>query len=269
MFKDGIRPEPLPERIYYLCKLIEEKNVSSKELGDMMEPTSFDRSSSYFSDVFRATKELGLITINDKGQCLLNFDKKNIVSLDEFRYYLNSYIWKDRNSLFYKMAAAFLYLNDFVCKESITSGTAINKIQSVIEGSKPDNITILGERFWLTFLGLGYNLEENKKNLFIPNMYVALKDFIKNANLERNKEYTIREFVECIKKVSSVAFEYMNIDETFNLAFSNALRTLHDKKEIILKKNPDSKEVWKLYHSSIHPVGNNISHILILEDVQL
>ena len=50
-----------------------------------------------------------------------------------------------------------------------------------------------------------------------------------------------------------------------NLALSNALRLLHDEKEIILKNNLDSEEVWHLFPNEEHIFTSDITHIIVLE----
>ena len=47
-----------------------------------------------------------------------------------------------------------------------------------------------------------------------------------------------------------------------NFAFSNALRMMHDRGEIELKKNLDSKETWSMFKSDVHNFGNSVTHIV-------
>lgn len=43
---------------------------------------------------------------------------------------------------------------------------------------------------------------------------------------------------------------------------SNALRQMHDRKEIVLKKNLDSKEKWNLFSDSAHEFTDEFTHIV-------
>ena len=93
-------------------------------------------------------------------------------------------------------------------------------------------------------------------------MHVALKDFCIMANLEKNKEYSIKEFVERIYKYASVALQNAINTKEFNLAMSNALRQMHDEKEIVIKKNLDSREKWRLFCDNTHEFTDEITHIV-------
>jgi len=70
------------------------------------------------------------------------------------------------------------------------------------------------------------------------------------------------EFVSMISNSASVALENSKETMRFNLAMSNALRQMHDNKEIVLKKVLDSKETWELYPDETHEFTDKITHIL-------
>ena len=137
----------------------------------------------------------------------------------------------------------------------------IQQIQTECKDNNADIKRMRGIRFWLEFLGLGY-IQENQYIYFLPNMYIALKDFIKWSSLEKKREYSVREFVTIIQEVSNVAFEKMGNTLNLNFAFSNALRMMHDRGEIELKKNLDSKETWSMFKSDVHNFGNSVTHIV-------
>lgn len=89
-----------------------------------------------------------------------------------------------------------------------------------------------------------------------------MKDFIKLADLEKGKEYSISEFLEALPSGISVATSRVKKDKTFNLAMSNALRQLHDMKEIQLKRHMDSAERWTLYENKSHEFQSEITHLV-------
>ena len=97
---------------------------------------------------------------------------------------------------------------------------------------------------------------------FLPNMHIALQDYCELAELEKNKEYSVNEFVEKIHPYASVALESAEEKKAFNMAMSNALRQMHDRREIIIENNLDSKEKWKLYMDSTHEFIDEITHIV-------
>ena len=262
MFKNGITPEAIPERVYQLCKMISAKEISSEDLYNCLEPASINKDRSYYNIVKKFAIDLELIKEKEDKKLELIVDKKVVSSLDVFRTYCNSVIWKDRDSLFYKMTTAFLSAQaDLLKYNSITDATVIQYIQTECNDANADIKKIRGIRFWLEFLGLGY-IQEKSYIYFLPNMYIALKDFVRVLPLEKKREYTVREFIDLIKTISNIAFEKMGNNLSLNLAFSNALRLMHDKGEIELKRNLDSKETWSLFKSDIHSVGNSVTHIV-------
>lgn len=92
--------------------------------------------------------------------------------------------------------------------------------------------------------------------------FLALKDFIKLADLEKGREYSMSEFLDALPSGISVATSRAKKDKTFNLAMSNALRQLHDMKEIQLKKNLDSAERWTLYKNNAHEIQLDVTHLV-------
>ena len=75
----------------------------------------------------------------------------------------------------------------------------------------------------MSFLGFGHVQEQGGKIFFLPNMNVALRDFIEKSNLEKGREYTVNEFVEKIYENATIALENVGESRKFNLALSNAL----------------------------------------------
>lgn len=263
MFKDGIRPESLPERIYALCKVVSEKKMTKKELANLFEPLSLNNNNqSYFNYVFNSAMELKLIDVeNDIVVYLL--DEKNIMDINKFRMYCNSILWDDSESLFYKMLCAFLNSNDkFFQYSTITSPNVISYIEKYCNHKNADSTHILGIRFWISFLGFGYIHEFGTKIQYIPNLYIALKDFIRLSNIEIGKEYSIEEFFNTINKITNIPFVDADKKFALNFATSTALRILHDKNEIEIVRRLDSKLVWNLFKSNVHQKGNEITHII-------
>lgn len=93
-------------------------------------------------------------------------------------------------------------------------------------------------------------------------MCVAMRDFIALSSIERNKEYTIREFFNIISEVGKICITTCMKDLKLSAAISNALRTLHDSKEIELERLLDSKEVWSMIKSDVH-MYTDITHIIV------
>ena len=261
MFDDNIRVEPIPERVFELCKLVSRKSEKESYFRNLMEPESINTSSTvYFGIVRDVAIELGIIK---KTGDSLEFvaDKSVIKNLNSFRRYCNSLVWKRKDTYFYKIAKCFVESNDAWLQYSTLTDVNITKeVREKTGISNVQSVYMLGSRFWISFLGFGYIQEAANMN-FLPNMYIALKDFILLSDFEKGKEYTVSEFLSKIMDISSVAIEDGIQNKTLNLAISNALRQLHDSKEITLAHHLDSKEVWHLFVNNSHQFVSDVTHL--------
>lgn len=265
MFKDKIKPEATPERVYELCKIVASENsISNTKLREILEPAEFATNTVYYGTIKNAAVELGVIEENNEITFIQ--DKKIVKNMDEFRKYCNSVLFMDTASEFYKLCSGFLEANgEWLHHDSITSDENARRVSEFSDLPVNDlkKTLILATRFWISYLGFGYISEVPKvKMIFIPNAYIALKDFIKLADLEKGKEYSISEFLEALPSGISVATSRVKKDKTFNLAMSNALRQLHDMKEIQLKRHMDSAERWTLYENKSHEFQSEITHLV-------
>ena len=266
MFDNNIKTEPIPERVYALCKIVSKGDVDDKIVKERMEPKAINTAgttTSYYGSIREVCEELKLIT--KEGE-VLSFvgDRKILKDMNSFRQYCNSVVFNNKNSDFYKIAVCFLDSNDSWFKYTTLSNPMLRRdIQEKTKIYLVDEKMMLGMRFWMSFLGFGYIQEVEKTYIyFLPNMHIALQDFCEFTEFEKNKEYTVSEFISMISNSASVALE--NVKETmrFNLAMSNALRQMHDRKEIVLKKALDSKETWELYPDETHEFTDKITHIV-------
>ena len=260
MFDNNVKTEAIPERVFELCSVVAENTKTDSVLKEMFEPGCLPVQSTtpYYSTVREAAIELGLIAKNGNEVSFVG-DKKAIKSLDSFRYYCNSVVWKNRNVLFYKLAQTILNSNDEYWGDNLTSPMNISKIRSKVSPMTLTETMLLGERFWLQFLGFGY-VQEKPKIIFLPNMYIALKDFMRMCVFEVGKEYSVKDFVQAVSEKSRVAFEGAIEHKQFNMAVSNALRQLENNGEIELLRHLDSKEVWNLYKLETKNI-TEITHI--------
>lgn len=264
MFQDKIKPEATPERVFELCRIVdsldksgEAPGVSTDKVREIIEPPTSTVSTAYFPTIKKAALELGLL----EGDNMLQYigDKKIIKDLDSFRKYCNSVLFRDKTWEFYKLCKAFIVLNDkWLSIGSITSDESAALLSDY--SSYPVNdlkkTLVLACRFWLSFLGYGY-IQESAKILFLPNAYIALKDFISMVSLEKNKEYSIGEFFELMPKGFSVLFDRDDKTTDINYALSNGLMQLNDSKEIELQRNPDSETVWSFFSND-----NTYTHLV-------
>lgn len=264
MFNNNIKTEPIPERVYELCKIVSKGDVDDKIVKERMEPKEInpaDSKTSYYGSIREVCEELKLIT---KEGDVLSFtgDKIILKDMNSFRQYCNSIVFNNKNSDFYKIAVCFLDSNDSWLRYSTLSNPMLRKeVQEKTQISLVDEQMMLGMRFWISFLGFGY-IQEGGSMYFLPNMHIALQDFCEFADFEKNKEYTVSEFISMISNSASVALESAKETKRFNLVMSNALRQMHERKEIVLKKALDSKETWELYPDETHEFTDKITHIV-------
>lgn len=272
MFFSPIKTEPIPERVLSISQIVFDKApIDEKELDSILIPVELNTAkTSYFRPVFDTAAELGLIGYDEDNKVIFTGNKNDIKSLKEFRMFCNSKVFSDPSTDFYKMISCFLKSNDEWLKYGsvTTSNEIIRKInnETNIPSQKLEKDVILGARFWINFLGFGY-FQENAKT-FLPNMYTALKDFMTLGSLEKGREYSIEEFINNLHNGSAVALKNARETLTFNLAMSNALRLLHDNKEVELKINLDSEKKWNLFPNEEHEFTLEITHIVIKKAVK-
>ncbi len=262
MFDNIIKTEPIPERVYELCKIVSKGKITEADLREKIEPSGLNKSSTtYYASVRDACVELKLIEKNSDNLEFIG-EKKVLKNIDSFRKYCNTVVFKDQNSYFFKIIQSYLESNDSWLKYTTLTDVNIRReIQEKTNIQSVDEKMMLGSRFWISFLGFGY-IQEGKAMFFLPNMHIALQDFCENSELEKKKEYTVREFVELIYDSAAVALKDVFEIRKLNLAMSNALRQMHDRKEIELRKNLDSKEEWELYKDPTHEFTDVITHIV-------
>lgn len=272
MFFISIKTEPIPERVLSISQIVADKGpIDEKELDSILVPSKLSTAkTSYFSPVFETAKELELIGYNEDKKVVFTGKKEDIKSLTAFRLFCNSVVFKDKSSDFYKIISCFLDANDeWLNYGSVTTSAEVIRLinaETGIPSLKLEKDVILGVRFWINFLGFGFFQEQAK--VFLPNMYTALKDFIVLGSIEKGKEYSIDEFLDNLHSSSSVALKNARTSQTLNLAMSNALRLLHDNKEIELKKNLDSEKTWHLFPNEEHEFTSDITHIIIKKAVK-
>lgn len=263
MFDNNIRTEPIPERVFELCKLVSKGDISDAVARERMEPSGLNTSGTAYYPSIREVciKELKLI---EKENDILKYvgEKSVLKDMNSFRFFCNSIVFQNTESYFYKVVKCFLESNDSWLKyKKLTDVNIIREIQEKEKIRVVEEKMILGSRFWISFLGFGY-IQEGSVTYFLPNMHLALQDYCELAGLERDREYTVKEFIERIYRYGSVALQSAIEKKMFNMAMSNALRQMHDQKEIVLKKNLDSKEKWNLFFDSTHEFTNEFTHIV-------
>ena len=270
MFFSAIKKEPIPERIFSICNVVVDREpMNKKEIEKILVPEKLKVETSYFGSVFETAEELKLIGYDDNDDVIFIGDKNNIESLQALRRYCNSFVFYDRSTDFYKIISCFLSADDeWLAYGRVTTSPEIIRIinnETGIKSLSLEKDVLLGIRFWINYLGFGYYQES--QGVFLPNMYTALRDFMVLGSIEE-KEYTVEEFIGHLHEGVSVALKGSNDTLKLNLAMSNALRLMHDNKEIELKRISDSEKVWHLFPNEEHEFTSEITHIAIKKAVE-
>lgn len=269
MFRDKIETWPIPERVYELCKIVENICEKADIVREKIEPEVINKGkTSYFKSILNAAIELQLLQINENNEIVYVKSADILKSMVHFRKYCNSVVFQNQDTIFFKTAQSFLNSNlQWLKFDSLTSPDVLNYIRSETGIISIFENDLRGMRFWMSFLGFGL-IHEVTKISFLPNMYVALKDFMQMAELEKDREYTARELTEQLMPYASVALDGALQKQSLNYAMSSALRMLHDKKEIWIHRNQDSQEVWNLYPMEGHDIVSEFTHITIKKEVK-
>lgn len=248
MFIGNMVTEAIPARVYALYQIVCSKNeISKNEVLSMMEPEGIrEGKTSYFNAVLKAADELKLIQTD--GNIISPFvPKEEIKDMDGFRLYVISKLYSFSDDQFYKCTNAIVNLNEKVYGyTSISDNNMLNYLSDMTE-QQINAPMARGLRFWLQFLGFGYMQDF----AFLPNAYVFVKNVITLMNLEKKQIYKMDDFMNRFSQFGGILSSNMKPDKHINLAFSNALRELHDNKEIELVYGSDAESRWTLFPSSV------------------
>lgn len=268
MFQGKVETSPIPERVYEVCRVVAEHASQLSDVREKLEPSAMAGNTSYFGSILTAAKELQLVEQTEDDKLTYIGDKKVLRTMVSFRKYCNSVVFNDRNTMFYQTAACFITSNlEWLKYPSLTSEEVMDYLRGHTNISPVYPDILRGTRFWMSFLGFGF-VSERPNMVFLPNMYLALKDFMEMAGFETKEEYTMSSFVQKLMPYCHVALEECSPSSPLNYCLSAALRTMHDNKEIQLQRYLDSQEVWQLYRQESHAVVSEVTHITILKEVQ-
>lgn len=263
MFDSNMRTEAIPERVFSLCRILKNGKLDEKDIRNMVEPKK--DSTSYFSMVRDAAKQLGLISYDeDTKQIELVVGNEYISSYVDFRRLINRNIDRISNGQFYKTVQTYMYNSDslFRIEKDLQN---VSKLVGVINEYN-DSLNLNEEnmrawRFWATFLGFGYLHDM----FFLPNAAIFLEDSICNSNIERGKTYTMDEFIELLHPFIQVCLSQGEENSRkMNLSLSNAFRTLHNLEIIKLKTVNDRSDEWNMTDMPLHQFPSVITDVVYI-----
>lgn len=259
MFKDKMVTPATPERVYTLCKIVENNSLPVSEVREKMEPVTLSKDTQvYFPDYRTAAEELGLV-INSDQMLSLAVSKEQIASISDMRRYVNSKLRDYPDGQFYKVTQAYFELDN-----SILSGEKniafLGQKMSELTGMQVDAPAMRAWRFWVTFLGFGY-LQDM---FFIPNANVFLEDVLNLLTLSKGTSFSFGEFINLISPFAQIIIGRDASNHRINFGLSNALRTMHDNGIIKLEHILDSSDIWNLYPLKAHEISGTVTNITIL-----
>lgn len=259
MFQNKMVTTAIPERIYTLCKVVEKKAMATSEVKEKMEPAYLNQKSSYYNDYRNAAEELQLITITD-NVLSLGVDTSVLKSMDTMRFYINGQLNQFREGQFYKVTKAYYDMGESILHgEQNVANMAMMMEQKT--GIPVDSMAMRAWRFWAAYLGFGY-----LQGMFvIPNADTFLQDVIKRAGFDKNRRYSIAEFLEKLRPHADIIIDPADGSKTFNFGVSNGLRTLQDAGYISMEHIMDQEDTWNLYHIDALSVNETVTNITVMK----
>ena len=265
MFKEKMKTEAIPERVYELCLMVKDKPKSETELKKLFEPNELNNSS-YFAPVKTAASELGLIDVKDK-EIYLKVDNSVLESMESMRKYVISNINLIEDGMFFEVTQSYLDLDNKVFEfNSLTDGDLTSLLKDSTK--RPiDADCMRAWRFWSSYLGLGLLAKDSGNNSpqmnFMPNMYRFLQTSIDLADFEKDIVYPINEFMDKLTPYCKIAMKDAISTKRLNMAMSFGLRQMHDAGDIEMIKQLDSSNNWFLYVAKYHKIPSEVSHVIV------
>ncbi len=245
MFIGNMVTEAIPARVFALYKIVEsKKSISRSELQGLMEPKDIYEGTSYFSAIIKAAEELKIIENHDNIISLPE-GKEKLKTIDDFRRYVIANLQDLSDGQFWKCTNVIVNMNEKIYEYHAISDSGMLNYLSNTLGETIKAPMIRGWRFWSQFLGFGVMNDMT----FLPNAYVFVKNVLCLMDLERQREYTMSDFIWRFMQYGQIILSPSAGDKNLNIAMSSALRQLHDNGEIVLKFGSDQEIKWILYPS--------------------
>lgn len=254
--KDGMLPDPTPERVYSICRIVADKSSSNSELQKAS--SLYQDASQTLSEVsasIRVAEELGII-LNKDGIYSLVIPAEKLSTYISFRRYVSDRVFKQKDTTFFKVTEWYLSNNEKIVEFDSWEDKAAAAVQDGIDGVKENDM--LGWRFWASFLGEGYLHAQ----LLIPNMKVRLQDVLAtqySKSFKYDKEISAKEFLTWLQ--ASVSEVVLLTDAPLVLGVSNGLRSLSECGLISLRAQMDAQR-YRLYAIE-GEAFNDFSHVTV------
>jgi len=246
-------PEPTPERVHALIKLVSNYPNSREKLNKIMVMEDiFGKHTDIFTKTIRCAEELELIKEKDG---IVNINTSNEITrcYCSFRKHIAELVFSQKDTTFYKITEWYLAQNDQVISFYSWEDVAAKASQDGIEVVEND---MLGWRWWASYLGIGYL----HGAFLIPSLTTMLEDCLDNEFFHSDKRFTAYNLVNYLETLYPV-IQKSRQDRNLGLGFSNGLLVLENKGliEIIEQRDADRLALYPIHPS----FKKEFSHIVI------
>lgn len=258
---DPMRPEPTPERVLAVCRLIARNPMTKEQLQDAMtlSKTGEKSAAEINSALDVAMRDLQLITDKD-GLFCFSGSHDIIATTTGFRRYISSQVFARKGSTFFLFSQWMIARNDRLASLQKWENMAFQAGKEVSALSGLDENAITGWRFWAAFLGLGYL----SGTMMIPNMKLRIQDVLA-SQFPKDYAYGVTLSARDFSVWLNSKLPEADCTSVFPLAVSAGLRTLYELNLIHMETRRDTDRVQMFYVDG-DPI-NEFSHITVLEEV--
>ena len=257
---DSMIPDPTPERVFALCRLIARRSMSRDELRNAMSLGKASSSSySEFQSALSVAAE-GPGALHDADDKLvLAIAPEHLASPTAFRRYAGTRAFRNKDSSFVLFTRWYLAQNERVFaldSWEVKAKTAAQEVPALAGLREND---ALGWRFWAAFFGLGYLSGAS----LIPNANIRLADLFATAFPESfpyDEPVQAADFMPWLAEKMPEA----DLNGVWPMAVSAGLRTLDELGRIRLEARQDTHRI-SLFFVDGEPV-NEFSHITVREE---
>ena len=257
---DSMIPDPTPERVFALCRLIARRSMSRDELRNAMSlgKASSSSYSEFQSALSVAAEDLGVLHYAD-DKLVLAIAPEHLASPTAFRRYAGTRAFRNKDSSFVLFTRWYLAQNERVFaldSWEVKAKTAAQEVPALAGLREND---ALGWRLWAAFFGLGYLSAAS----LIPNANIRLADLFATAFPESfpyDEPVQAADFMPWLAEKMPEA----DLNGVWPMAVSAGLRTLDELGRIRLEARQDTHRI-SLFFVDGEPV-NEFSHITVREE---
>lgn len=115
----------------------------------------------------------------------------------------------------------------------------------------------------MAILGFIFRIWIFARYVFYSKCKRVLKDIIKESNIEKNRMYSISEFIDILSPKANIIISDP-ASKKFNYGVSNGFRTLQDIGFLKMEHILDQEDIWVLYPMKAYSNDSIITNITIL-----